>query len=521
MELRVLLVFDDSIDPKDLASLDFKGDKVDLFPLTENWGQVREICGSLEHAGIPLVEILDTARLVEAETEVLAERLGDWSARLGQKKVEGRTVREWLLSPDGGVSGYWFGAASERNPLKTDLFLRLAQAHALHRQLIMSRYKVCFVALADRYLRKTVLQMGVRHQTLVKGLRSRSVGHSSQSRLKRWCDQGGFGGQMVLGVATWVRFLYWRFLVGRVVLQNSPIDPDRDQLLFVTYFPYLDREAARSGRFHNLYAGPLQDLFQQIGLSVVWLLVFVTIDGKSFREAVSLKRRLARQGEMLYFVEEFLSYRSMFRALGAWIRQVWRGRWLERRLSGESLSEGLSDPACLPILRQLWWKSVGGSDGVKGLLYYEAFKSAFASFPMSRQCLYYCEMQGWEMALNAAARQVNPGLRTVGYQHTAISRHFFPFFHSSSEVVNERRGATDLPIPDVLACNGNVDREMLAEVGYPHLTVVEAVRQVQLRSLFEMASSPPGETANSPGCRFHRAAGDHGDAVTALGGAPA
>ncbi len=60
----MLLRFDEGFAPTDLASLDFKGDKVDLFPLTGDWRQIREISGSLEHAGVPLVEILDTAPLL-------------------------------------------------------------------------------------------------------------------------------------------------------------------------------------------------------------------------------------------------------------------------------------------------------------------------------------------------------------------------------------------------------------------------------------------------------------------------
>ena len=488
--MPALLVFDDSFTPTGLPVPDLRTDRVDLFPLTGNWRLVREVHRSLERAGVPVGEIVDTARLVEAETEILDGRLGEWSARVGRKEIDGRTVRESLLSPDGGVSSYWFGAVSERNPLKTDLFLRLAQANALQSRLTTCDYKACFVGLEDRYLRETVRQLGLRHQTLVIVLRSRRAVRDLGSQLRLWCEQGSFFGQLVLGMGAWIRFLYWRFLVGRAELQNSLISPERDQLLFVTYFPYLDLEAARSGRFHNLYAGPLHELFQQIGREVVWLLVYVKIDDKSFREAVALKRRLASEGECLYFIEEFLPYRLMIRAFVTWVRQIRRGRWLERRLSGEVLCEGLSEPTCSPIIRQLWWKSFAGPDGVQGLLYYEAFKSAFASFPGSRQCLYYCEMQGWEMALNAAARKINPRLKTVGYQHTAISRYFFPYFPSPSDVIHKTGRATDLPIPDVLACNGNVGRRLLSRVGYPQLVTVEAVRQVHLRPVLKRVTAP-------------------------------
>lgn len=484
-----LLVFDDTLNLAALADVEFTGERMDLFPLIGNWCLLKEVRRFFEGAGVPLVKVIDTARLLEKETEVLAKYLGEWSARLGEEEIEGRTIREWLLSPDGGVSGYWFGAVSERNPLKANLFLRLAQAHALKQQLSTSAYEVCFVALADTDLRKAACRLCVHHNSRVVTLKSRAPRLGPQLRARGWCDKAGFAGQIVLGLATWVRFLYWRFLTGSAVRETSPIESNQKQLLFVTYFPYLDRDAARSGRFRNLYAGPLHDLFHEMGLAVVWLLVFVNIDGRSFREAVALKRRLSIEKECLYFVEEFLSCRSIFRGLGAWIRQAWRGRWLARRMNEELLTEGLSDAACLPILRQLWWRSTAGVDAVKGLLCYEAFKSAFASFPGIRQCLYYCEMQGWETALNAAARGVNPTLKTIGYQHTAISRHFFPYFHAYSDVVKGNGGATTLPIPDVLACNGNVGKNLLTAVGYPHIVMVEAVRQAHLRSLIKAAPS--------------------------------
>ena len=93
-------------------------------------------------------------------------------------------------------------------------------------------------------------------------------------------------------------------------------------------------------------------------------------------------------------------------------------------------------------------------------------------------------MQGWEVALNAAAREENPVLKRIAHQHSSLSVNSFPFQRSSKEMVQNGK-VSDFPLPDVLACNGHSSYRFLSEVGYPSLHLVEAVRQLHILHLWE------------------------------------
>jgi len=93
-------------------------------------------------------------------------------------------------------------------------------------------------------------------------------------------------------------------------------------------------------------------------------------------------------------------------------------------------------------------------------------------------------MQGWEVALNAAAREENPALKRIAHQHSALSVNYFPFQRSFKEMVQNGK-VSDFPLPDVLACNGHSNYRFLSEVGYPSLHLVEAVRQLHIPHLWE------------------------------------
>jgi surface carbohydrate biosynthesis protein (TIGR04326 family) len=109
------------------------------------------------------------------------------------------------------------------------------------------------------------------------------------------------------------------------------------------------------------------------------------------------------------------------------------------------------------------------------LYYYALFRRVMDDAGAPTECLYYCEMQSWEFALVAAARARRPRLRTIGFQHTTVSRNYY-FYHHHRDDVTRTTSQTALPLPDTLAANGDRPAGLLAESGYPGLVVVESLR---------------------------------------------
>lgn len=483
VNVSILVIFDDSFSQDYIGEIPLESQPIVLLPLTGNWKLIREVKLKFESRWGTNVSVLDTAHLVTDEAKVLRGRLGDWSGRLEKIEVKGKTLKTWLNTSDQNASAFWFGPISEKNPLKTDLFLRIIQANIIFKYMSLDQYSACLLGISNSYLRESVIQMGAQRGLKVQILSSLIKTRGVLDKIQRWCEGRGLWGQVVLGLLIWARFVFWRVQAGSPKygdLLNEELD---NSLMFVTYFPYVDWKLAHAGVFRNVYAGPLQQKFLDHKLKVIWLLLYVTIDGKSYKEAVNLKRFLALHGEKLFFLEEFVSYRKFLIIFWNWIQQIYVSVWLNQYLSDQILCNGLCDATAAPIVRQLWIKTTCGPDAIKNLLYFESFKSIFGSIKRVSQCMYYCEMQGWEAALNAAARAVNPSLRRIGHQHSAFSVNFFPYLRSSEEVIQNGK-KTDFPLPDVLACNGNSDYRILSKLGYPSLRLVESVRQLHVPQLW-------------------------------------
>jgi surface carbohydrate biosynthesis protein (TIGR04326 family) len=482
VKVSILVIFDDSCAQDYIGEIPLDSQPIVLLPLTGNWKLIREVKLKFESRWGTNVSVLDTAHLVTDEAKVLRGRLGDWSGRLEKIEVKGKTLKTWLNTPDKNASAFWFGPISEKNPLKTDLFLRIIQANIIFKHMSLDQYSACLLGISNSYLRESVIQMGAQRGLKVQILSSLIKTRGVLDKIQRWCEGRGLWGQVVLGLLIWARFVFWRVQAGSPKygdLLNKELD---NSLMVVTYFPYVDWKLARAGIFHNIYTGPLQQKFKDHKLKVIWLLLYVTIDGKSYKDALKLKKSLVSHEEKLFFLEEFVSFGTFVSILWNWVQQIKVSVWLNQNLSDDSLCDGLCDITVAPIVRQLWFETTCGPDAVKNLVYFESFKNIFGSLKRVSQCMYYCEMQGWEAALNAAAREVNPSLRRIGHQHSAFSVNFFPFLRSAEEVKQNGK-KTDFPLPDVLACNGNSDYRILAKVGYTSLRLVEAVRQLHIPQL--------------------------------------
>jgi len=477
--VSILVIFDEYFDPDRINEIPLDPTPIQLLPFTGNWQLIQEVqkkCSSKFHAE---VSVLDAAHLVTEEARALRGRLGSWSERLGNKEVNGKNLKTWLHTSDHMASTFWFGPISEKNPLKTDLFLRIIQANIIFAHISQRKYSTCLVGVSNPYLKKSVVRMATQNGVGVIMLSSFKESRGVQDKIQQWCEGRGFLGQVILAIVIWTRFLVWKVQVGSSN-QDQILDGEPgEHVMCVTYFPYVDWELARKGIFHNFYTGPLQRKFQELQLKVVWLLLYVTIDGKSYREAVNLKKHLVSCGERLFFLEEFVSFWSFITVLWEWVGQIYVSVWLNGKLSDQALCEGLCDATAAPIVRQLWMKTTCGPDAIKNLVYYESFKKIFSPKKHVSQCIYYCEMQGWEAALNAAGRKENPALKRIGHQHTAFSANFFPFQHLIEAVVPNGQ-ATDFPLPHILACNGQSDYRVLSDIGYSSLRLVEAVRQLHV-----------------------------------------
>lgn len=435
---RTLLVIDDTADPDSVRQHLGRRGPVDLFPLTSNWGLLESVVRVLRRIS-PQVRVLDAARELDREVQSLRQLLPTWSTRVGETRVDGRTVKEWLNHPSGDISAFWFGSIAEKNSLKTPEFFVVAQIRTLDRLLSTSRYDECVHLLGTSLIGRALTAVA-----RARGLQSRGFrGHAATSlwiRMRAWLSQPGRARARLLTLLLLLRFAVWGALARGLTLRRVVPTSNERPVMFVTYFPYVDRERAATGVFSNRYAQVLQALFAEQCRPVWWVGLFVFIDGWSFRDAVRMARRFVRGGERLALIEAYCTPACAFRVLRDWVMLTARARRVRRRLAGQ-LGAGLVPEAAEMIVDRLWTRSYQGPDLIRGLYYYECFRRLMDEAAAASVCLYYCEMQAWEHALNAAARARSAPLPTVGLQHTSVSRNYL-FYTQTPAEMNRRTTTT-------------------------------------------------------------------------------
>lgn len=275
-------------------------------------------------------------------------------------------------------------------------------------------------------------------------------------------------------IAAWLRLNLFACFARVALGRPAPVT---NRLCGVSYFPAFDKEAASSGRYVNRYTGPLQDLLDRLGVGVTWLLIWAPLDGARYRDSLRLVRRFRAVGASMFMAEAFWGARAAAWAFAEWLRLAWLSTRL--RAAGDAIPLTASPliAACRPIVNELWHESFVGPNAMKAVCFAALFRGAWPKMPSLSACVYISEMHAWEKALNAtlAGAQVT----RIAFQHTAVSRNYFHYFHSAAET--RTSGAADsLPLPDVMAANGRLTCAALAACGYPGLTEVESLRYIGL-----------------------------------------
>jgi len=215
----------------------------------------------------------------------------------------------------------------------------------------------------------------------------------------------------------------------------------------------------------------------------------VPLDGYDFKDAIRLAKVFSKNGESLFVLDEFLTVGLAIKGFFLWIRQIGLSFFLFFRLRKTCFLNEPVGRQSYPIVRSLWETSFYGPIAIQSILYALIFREVFRGMPQLTDCLYYCEMHAWEKALNAAKKDVSPRVRTIGYQHASVSKNDLGYFYDRSETIRTGR-SSDLPLPDILACNGKYLFDLLSGSGYPDLKQTEAVRYLYLDQVLSAKALP-------------------------------
>lgn len=476
---KAILLFDEHINIKELENIN-KSDTVDIFPLTSHWFIIENVKNIITSFSLEW-SLLNSSSLINEEFEKIRENVAEWSANLGEYRIWSKSIKEWFLTPEKEVSTWWFSLLSEKNNLKTDIFLRLAQINAMELLLKKGGYDFCYISISEVKLRKVVKRRCIKHSLANRFISSKVTDTYNIRAILRKCKERMFILGDILHSFLWFSGCILKgFKARRVMCSKGERRKESNKpLLFVSYFPAVDMAAAERGVFINKYAVALQGKLKEMNKPINWLFMYVPIDGQSYNDALKMANEFSKYKESVFLLEEFLSFRVVLNVLFAFLVQILKHLILTTRIASNVLTEGLTVQESKSFMYLLWHRSFVGTIGIQGIVYFELFKKSFDYFGNNTHCIYYAEMQAWEKALNSAKNLNSSKMKTIGFLHTSIPRNNFCYLYTPDEL-KDNSGRQMMPLPDLLACNGDISFRFMAELQYPNLTKVEAIRQLYL-----------------------------------------
>ena len=254
---NILIIFDEVIQTrslqKELSRL--SPQSIHLFSLTSNWRMIRDIestTRSLFNNDVK-IKFIESAHLIDKEVDVIRGKVPKWSADFGNNKIAGKSIKEWFLLPKDDVSTWWFSLLSEKNSFKTDAFLRLAQLQAIDKIISSDFFDLCFASVDDRVFLVSLEKLCKRHLLDTLRLSSHKIKRPFREKCKSFFNKQNpfsFTSKALIHFSLRIlRAIRAKWIMGPIKNRASLTN---NSVLFVSYFPAVDRKAAKNGILKNL-----------------------------------------------------------------------------------------------------------------------------------------------------------------------------------------------------------------------------------------------------------------------------
>lgn len=481
--MKFFLVFDSKVNLTNLATKISALAGVDeflIFPLTDNPEAIESVKQTISRFFGNKVTVLASNRLIERAVDELAEKINALVGAAGNIKINAQKIKEHFYFTKQRISTWWFSQLAEKNTIKNQSFFKIAQIKAVAKRLENSKSTGCYLCIRDRELRQALIVLcrrcGITHIDL-------SAEQNHDANNLTLCKQVIltsphpliiFFRAAITLVVRFVRVLRARIRLG-TPRQNMSNEMD-DKLLVCSYFPSVTPARLKENHLENRFMNNLEPLLKRSGKKIVWLWLFVYVNNQTFSGALDLARRLVRQGETGFLLEQFTTLAGAVRVIHLWLRQIYHYLKIRRQLTDATTA--LFGPIELRVIfRKMNDLSFIGWQGLESILYFEQFKRAWQVVPTTKQCLHFAEMQPWEIALNMSRRAAVSCMQTIGYAHAAIAPNYFFYQRHATESSTE---TYDYPFDDIVAINGEIAKNLLASSSYPRVELVEATRFLYL-----------------------------------------
>lgn len=444
----------------------------------------------------------------EAHLSSLRAELLALAYDLGRVMVQGKEVQEHLQAGD-SLSMWWCSLLFEKHPKVTPDLYPALKLRALELMLEEGDPQWDAVCLhgGDALLAGALRDFC---QTTGRAFRHvpEAAAHNAQVGLRQRARRMYYALPGPCKAA--LRFFAWLWQCRKLVGARLQTRPAEACGTIATYFPNVDMEAAKAGRFRSRYWEDLHAALQPVAgpeaagmdtgnsapcADVNWLFIRFPSPQASLAECIALRDRFRstrRDGRSFHYLEEFIDLKDMAGAVWRYLRLVLAGKKLESAARSHCYL-GASRMNVWAYLGHYWEDSFGGWRCLERCLQQRALRKYVRWAGPQRWTIFPMENCPWERMLTEAVHGAEHG-PVYGTQHSTVRPTDFRYFDDARTFAT----ADCLRFqPDRIFGNGRGACAEMAAAGTPQerLGMVEALRYLYLSGRVDMQ---PQDMAPSP-----------------------
>lgn len=437
---------------------------------------------------------VDLAEAVARQVVPLREELNAWTVDTGAVKVLGRSVEDWFCGGE-ALSMWWCATLTEKHPKITLRIFDVLKARILEKLADERGATELVLVSGDAALAETLRDFCAATGRTFRLVEQKAEKSEPKTFSKEWLRSRYYA--LSARTKALVRFPLWLWQTRRrLPYTSTPRPVNEKQLSLVTYFPNIDLNKARDGRYRSRYWENLHDLLSEKGQAPVnWLFLFFPSDQCDLRHALTMRDAFAAKktdGLTFHFLEEFLDWAAIGRALKRFRLITHVCDKIEADVRSRFVFSGSKLPFWA-LLKENWNDSFRGWRCLERCLHHEAFKGYAAWCGKQESTVFVQENCPWERMLCQAMHDAG-NTRIFGMQHSTVRPTDFRYFEDPRQFTMPSLARA---LPDLWLNNGTGAREALVAAGMPETrsVLVEALRYQYLAAKKSEAAAPQGEAS--------------------------
>lgn len=420
--------------------------------------------------------------LGEQLTEIRAEHAA-WAYETAHVRAAGRSVEDWLKA-GAALSMWWCSLLYERHPKMTPNLYTIYKLRALERLLVAySEEPHAQSPLAitlhggDCRLSHTLAALCEARKWRFTEENKKNIGDVANSGFLKRCFLA-----LPPGVRAAIRYVHWWWTVKRRFPSIDTLTQSNDgeqTATIATYFPNVDMEAAKEGRYRSRYWESLHDTLAPIAGHLRWLFIRFPAPQMTLDQCIAFRKELTackKDGISFVWLEECLQHSDLW---GAW------KRFLHLRAASLRIEDAVhrachfanSELNFWPYIRDDYAESFRGWRALERCLQARGLEKYVFMTGRQQWTLFPLENCPWERMLTHAVHSCDNG-PVYGAQHSTIRPTDFRYFDDPRLFADH----TVTFVPDVICGNGASACEQWRASGVPQalLRKVEALRYLYL-----------------------------------------